>query len=326
MPYQDELKAAITAVRKAVNLCRNAASRLENVSAIEKKDRTPVTLADFGSQAVVTGVMQSAFPADPIVGEETAEVLREDPDFGRKVLELVRCEEKTATLHKVITVIDSAVHETDFTGRFWTLDPIDGTKGFLRRDQYAVALALVQDGEVVLGVLGCPNFSVSPNSFLAGKGCIFHAVKGQGAWMQGLGDDISQPISVDTVTDTTHARFCESYESAHASHDTHLRISAALGMTAAPVRIDSQVKYAAVARGDASIYLRIPKSKTYREKIWDHAAGSVIVQEAGGRVTDFQGHSIDFSAGKLLRNNRGIVATNGLLHRKVLDAIALVAI
>ena len=322
MPYQDELTAAITAVRKAINLCRNAAGRLENVSAIEKKDRTPVTLADFGSQAVITTVMQSAFPADPIVGEETAEVLREDPDFGRKVLELVRGEEKTATLHKLITVIDSAVHETDFTGRFWTLDPIDGTKGFLRGDQYAVALALVENGEVVLGVLGCPNFSVSPNSSSTEKGCIFHAVKGQGAWMQGLGGDTEQSISVDIVADTKHAGLCESYEPAHASHDTHLKISAALGMTAPPVRIDSQVKYAAIARGDASIYLRIPKSKTYQEKIWDHAAGSVIVQEAGGRVTDFQGDSIDFSAGKLLNNFRGIVATNGHLHQKVLDAIA----
>ena len=322
MPYQDELKAGITAVKKAIRLCRNAESRLEKVSAIEKKDRTPVTLADLGSQAVITTVLQSAFPVDPIVAEETADSLRKNPDFGQQVLKLIQCEERIDTLSKVIAVIDSAVHETDFTGRFWTLDPIDGTKGFLRKDQYAVALALVQAGEVVLGVLGCPNFSVSPNSSLAGKGCIFHAVKGQGAWVQGLGDDIAQPVSVDTVTDTTQARFCESYEAAHASHDTHQRISAALGMTAPPVRIDSQVKYAAVARGDASIYLRIPKSKTYQEKIWDHAAGSIIVQEAGGRVTDFQGDAIDFSAGKLLNNFRGIVATNGHLHQKVLDAIA----
>src|SRR5690606_7196762 len=43
------------------------------------------------------------------------------------------------------------------SARYWTLDPIDGTKGFLRGDQYAIALALIERGEVVLGVLGCPN-------------------------------------------------------------------------------------------------------------------------------------------------------------------------
>ena len=59
-------------------------------------------------------------------------------------------------------------------GRYWTLDPIDGTKGFLRGDQYAVALGLIDDGEVILGVLGCPNLPNSDGS----RGAIFSAVEG----------------------------------------------------------------------------------------------------------------------------------------------------
>ena len=104
----------------------------------------------------------------------------------------------------------------------------------------------------------------------------------------------------------------------------HQRISSILGITNPPLRLDSQVKYAAIARGDASIYFRLPRLTGYLEKIWDHAAGTIIVEEAGGKVTDFYGQTIDFSAGKRLKNNKGIIASNGHLHRKVLEAVSQV--
>lgn len=63
----------------------------------------------------------------------------------------------------------------------WTLDPIDGTKGFLRGGQYAVCLALVVDSVVQLGVMGCPNLPISSSDPDGQKGCLFVAVKGQGA-------------------------------------------------------------------------------------------------------------------------------------------------
>ena len=94
-----------------------------------------------------------------------------------------------------------------------------------------------------------------------------------------------------------------------------------LGITVPPYRIDSQCKYAAVARGDASIYLRLPTKKGYEEKIWDHAAGSIVIQEAGGRATDVRGDELDFSLGRTLRNNLGVVVTNGVLHDCVVAAV-----
>jgi 3'(2'), 5'-bisphosphate nucleotidase len=89
------------------------------------------------------------------------------------------------------------------------------------------------------------------------------------------------------------------------------------------VRLDSQAKYGVVARGDAAIYLRLPSPKQpdYREKIWDHAAGALIVQEAGGRVTDALGSDLDFSYGHKLEKNRGIIVSNGQLHPAILGAI-----
>ena len=63
----------------------------------------------------------------------------------------------------------------------WTIDPIDGTKGFLRGEQYAVCLSLIVDSIVQVGVIGCPNLPVNPENPEQGTGCIFVAVRGQGA-------------------------------------------------------------------------------------------------------------------------------------------------
>jgi 3'(2'), 5'-bisphosphate nucleotidase len=95
-----------------------------------------------------------------------------------------------------------------------------------------------------------------------------------------------------------------------------------VGIVNEPHRIDSQAKYAAVARGDAALYLRHSLSKTYIEKVWDHAAGVIVTEEAGGRVTDVHGQPLDFTAGRQLERNTGIVASNRLIHDRVLAAIA----
>jgi 3'(2'), 5'-bisphosphate nucleotidase len=88
--------------------------------------------------------------------------------------------------------------------------------------------------------------------------------------------------------------------------------------------MDSQAKYAAVARGDAALYLRLPspKSPDYREKIWDHAAGALIVQEAGGTVTDMYGQLLDFASDYKMNDNFGVVVSNGSVHSAVIEAIA----
>jgi 3'(2'), 5'-bisphosphate nucleotidase len=75
-----------------------------------------------------------------------------------------------------------------------------------------------------------------------------------------------------------------------------------------------------VARGDASIYLRIPRGG-YRENVWDHAAGVLVVEEAGGRVCDVDGRPLDFTTGRRLTANRGIVAAPAAIHPQVVDAV-----
>ena len=321
MAYEQELTIALAAVKKAAALCSQVQQKLVTSETIIKKDKSPVTVADLGSQAVICLELLKHFESDPIVAEEDVDILRANQDMTRRVHQLVtaHAEENISSEH-MLEAIACSSHNVDFTKRYWTIDPIDGTKGFLRKQQYAIALALIDNGQVVLGVLGCPNYAFDQDRS-SGPGSIFYAVKGQGACAQSLDTGKQRKITTDSITEGCRAKFCESVESAHASHEEHAHIATALNITAPPFRIDSQAKYAAVARGDASIYLRLPRSNSYREKIWDHAAGAIIVEQAGGRVSDFSGQPLDFTCGELLEKNMGVVATNGIIHDRVLAAI-----
>jgi 3'(2'), 5'-bisphosphate nucleotidase len=323
MAYEAEREVAVAAVEQASRLCRSVQANLVSEASMDKQDKSPVTVADFGAQAVVTHALVRAFPDLPMVGEEDASALREADNAGlrERVEESVCAIDPGIDRAQVLDLIDYGVHGGGPTGRHWTLDPIDGTKGFLRRDQYAVALGLIEDGEVVLGVLGCPNLPVRADDPDGPRGCLFVAAKGHGASMRPLGGGDEQKVHVTDVTDPSKASFCESVEKAHSSQSDSARVAEKLGITVPPYRIDSQCKYAAVARGDASIYLRLPTRKGYEEKIWDHAAGSIVITEAGGRVTDVRGRDLDFSIGRTLRDNLGVIVTNGAVHDAVVAAV-----
>jgi len=85
--------------------------------------------------------------------------------------------------------------------------------------------------------------------------------------------------------------------------------------------MDSQAKYGSIARGAGDIYLRLPVRADYQEKIWDHAAGDIIVREAGGEVTDTLGRRLDFSKGRTLKENKGVVAAPKAIHGHILEVV-----
>jgi 3'(2'), 5'-bisphosphate nucleotidase len=312
--FEAERRAAVEAVVEAAWVCRAVQSEISPES-LSKRDKSPVTVADFASQALVCRRLAEQFPDDPIVAEEDAAELRdaENAAITHAVVRQVRGLRHAATVDDACAWIDLGGAETNLK-RFWTLDPIDGTKGFLRKEQYAIALALIVEGRVVLAALGCPNLS---------GGTIYIAVRGQGAFVRLLGGDGSEhPVRVSSCQDSSAARFCESVESGHSAHGDSEKLAARIGITRPPVRLDSQAKYAVVARGEAELYLRLPTRADYLERIWDHAAGALIVEEAGGTVTDIDGKPLDFTRGRELAGNRGVVVGNPSLHSQVIRAIA----
>jgi 3'(2'), 5'-bisphosphate nucleotidase len=313
-----ERTVAIEAVRAASRLCRSVRESFSEALATQKADRSPVTVADLGSQVLISLALGAAFPDDPVMGEEDASQVRGDaPGAIREALgQQLSVASPGLELPDIEAALERCSGAGGPTGRWWTLDPVDGTKGFLRGGQYAVALALVEAGEVRLGVLGCPNLERADGR----TGSLFVAERGGGTWELPLdGDPTPTRITVAPISDPSQARYAESLEAAHSAQDEAGVIAERLGITEAPLRLDSQAKYGLVARGDASVYLRIPRGG-YVENIWDHAAGAIVVTEAGGIVTDVDGAPLDWTTGRRLTRNRGIIAAPAAIHGAVVAA------
>jgi 3'(2'), 5'-bisphosphate nucleotidase len=279
-------------------------------------------VADFASQAVVAQGLEQAFPNDPLVAEEDAAALRNSPGELEQVQRFVTRSIPGAQAEAVCAWIDRGMATP--RRRFWTLDPIDGTKGFLRGDQYAVALALLVDGQVQVAALGCPVLSEARRPDLYGAGCLVLAVRGQGAWTTPLADPGPfERLQVSDIQQPERARLLRSYEAGHTNVGQIDELTQALGSRAEPVRMDSQAKYAVLASGGGELLVRLlsPAKPDYREKIWDQAAGALVLEEAGGMITDLSGAPLDFNAGRTLARNRGVLASNGRLHAAALRAL-----
>ena len=324
MNYIQERQIAVEAVTRAATLCQQVRAEMVGVDRLEKGDRSPVTIADFGSQALVCRLLAEAFPADSIVAEEDSSDLQQHPEMLAQVSRYVQRFEPEATAETVCRWIDAG--NGSVGERYWTLDPIDGTKGFLRNDQYAIALALVEQGQVKVAALACPALPLSLDQPTGVSGSLFVAVRGEGVAQTQLGRHEFRPIQVNREKGAAGSRFVESVESAHGHHDLQQAVARAVGISRPSLRMDSQAKYGAVARGDATLYLRLPspKSPDYREKIWDHAAGALLVEEAGGRVTDMASRPLDFDSGQKMVRNRGVVVSNGALHPAVIEVLSRV--
>ena len=324
--HPPELQFALEAVRQASLLVKQI-QKEQATLALTKDDLSPVTVADFASQALVGKLLDERFPYDVLVAEEDAAALRTPAEEVAlaKVKYYVGTRNPGTTADQVLAWIDRGGQET--AASYWTLDPIDGTKGFLRGDQYAVALALVVRGEVQVGVLGCPNLSRGARLDPGGPGSLVYAVRGEGAWTTPLENPgEADRLHVSDTYDPSQARMLRSFESGHTNIGQIDHLAAALKVGVEPVRMDSQPKYAVLAAGAGELYLRLlsPAKPDYREKIWDQAAGSILVEEAGGRVTDLHNTPLDFTQGRMLTRNRGLLATNGLLHQATLEGLRTV--
>ena len=371
--YEADLRLATEAVRLASKLCRASQLQLrenENTNQTKRdKLESPVTVADLGAQAIVSWALQNLPNSGAVtrndgfslVAEEDSDFLRseEGADLRNRVVDLVNNTLKGSGLKElteaeVLLAIDEGRSEGGSDRRHWVLDPIDGTRGFVGNRQYAIALALLDEGEPVLGVLGCPNLSLEAEDLDArtaaatsssesssssqqedGSGYLFVAEKRRGAYKVGIeieagssgsdaesgapGDILGHRISVDEV-DPNDAVYMESVETKHSDHAFARKVAENSGINKDSLKLDSQVKYGVIASGKASAFMRFP-DLDYKEWIWDHAAGAIIMEEAGGVVTDSEGKKLDFSKGRTLNNGNGIVAAPPKLHRKLIESI-----
>lgn len=312
------LAPALDAIWEASACCERIAAEFQALDHHAKADESPVTIADYCSQALVLERLAALTPDIGVVAEEQGEALRERREMCERVAGFAQRFAPGLTAARLPDVLDRGNHPGGASGCFWTLDPIDGTKGYLRGGQYAIALALIEDGRPVLGFLGCPRYEVEG---LGGVGVVFYGGEGVEAAMVASPGAKARAVRVSEALQTCDARLCESVESGHTSHDRSAELIERLGLSKEVLRMDSQAKYAAVAHGAAGVYMRLPVKKGYREKIWDHAAGVAVIEAAGGKVTDLNGKALDFGLGETLSGNRGVLATNGALHPPALAVL-----
>ena len=371
LPRRTDVLVALAAVRQAGQVARELQpssstsftnqNNNNNIETIQKWDTSPVTVADFAVQAMVLYHLKEAFKLnanhDSFIAEESSQALDQNDTLAELVTNATTNILYNADLVKRAIDLGKEYElwndsDNKRPSRVWCLDPIDGTKGFLRGrregGQYCVALALLEEGIPTIGIMACPNLPSRPDDFNYAwkndetqennegtRGCIFVATKGGGCYQLPFVPGSHPPVPlVVTPNDgstmaTSDARFCIGVE----------RFSDALGQCAGIAKLlhgaegvtaegeiinarkfDSMAKYGVLARAGAEFYVRLPKPG-YLEWIWDHAAGHVVITEAGGKMTDTNGDEVDFSLGaKMSDKVKGVLASNGGIFHDALVA------
>lgn len=342
-PFAYERAVAEAAVLRAAILTKKVQSSVKEVS---KEDKSPVTAADFAAQAVLIAALRNLFPKDAFVGEEDSAQLRDDEGLQQWVFDLVSKSSdvvvpgsgeklaKPENIEEMLCMIDLGGRgKGGSTGRFWVMDPVDGTKTFLRGHQYAVSLSLVEDGKEVVGVLCCPNLRlkegrvVEDNVDTDGLGIMLSAVKGQGVTVRTLNNDAILPPALPLETleapgDLKDLHIVDSRNSAALRHDIIQDLAQRFGAQYPGTEVwSSHMRYASLILGGADAQIRVPVSPKSKVCIWDHVGAQLIFTEVGGKITDLDGKPIDFGVGRELSGNRGMIVAREGVHGKILSIV-----
>ena len=184
--------------------------------------------------------------------------------------------------------------------RVWIIDPIDGTAGFVKKDgDFAVQIGLAVDGVAVVGVV-----------FLPFHDSMSYAAKGGGSF-RSIGDDEPQRVHTSDHTDLTQMTLAMTR-----NHPTSRmgRIIEHFGFSKVVKRGSVGLKTGLIATRECDIYIH-PSPRT---KLWDTCGPQIILEEAGGRMTDIFGGEMRYDRAKL-QNYNGILATNGASHETAVD-------
>jgi len=232
MRNEDLLGLAVrlaVAASAAINAVRAAGFAVEH-----KRDHSPVTVADRIAEALIVEGLRDATPDIPVVAEEAVAAGQADVP----------------------------------SGRFWLVDPLDGTAEFTEgHDSFAVNIGLVEDGRPILGAVALPA-----------TGEVFAGIVGQGAWKRDASGE--RPIAVRPIPATGATAMV----SRRHDHDPRILDFLAERQVVSVTSIGSAEKFCRLAEGSADYYPRRgPTSE------WDTAAPEAVLIAAGGRMADWSG-------------------------------------
>ena len=197
---------------------------------------------------------------------------------------------------------DDAIEIRTARSRVWMIDPIDGTWGFINKDgDFGVQIGLTEGGEATLGVV-----------FLPVHNQLFYATKDDGAYLI-EGDDAPRRLAVSGKTDFKDMIIAVSRN--HLSPKMK-RVSQAFRFKAVVQRGSVGLKVGLIARERADLYIHLSP----RTKFWDSCAPQIILEEAGGRMTDIFGAPIRYDLHDV-QNHNGILASNGAAHDAAVEKL-----
>lgn len=310
LSLEREKAFCIETARKAANICLRA----PKLKAFTKQDLSPVSAADMAVQATVLKTLREAFPEDVLTAEEEPDDFLADGTFrsavenlaGMNIAEIVQYTEKRARPGY----------------RCWTLDPIDGTKGFLSGKGYAVGLALLDSGasnigNPLLGALTLPFEGVTLLGNVAESHLEEIALDGLSGAALNYGEPFhslaANPIDVTIARGPWLLSGIDDLVLSNRPPWTFLCCG-------------SLIKYAAVARRYAVALVQVLKGGTAH--VWDHGAGIAVVLASGGMVSDEHGRPVMAGCGlnrrelRIHDGARAIVATaRGVNHEEVCSEV-----
>lgn len=254
MPHSRFLRTAIEAARAGEVIIRHYYQG--NLGVQIKADRTPVTVADLETEQAIKNILQAAFPDHGFYGEETGQ--------------------------------DRAGAE--YT---WLVDPIDGTKSFVRESPFfSTQIALMRGDEFILGVSNAPLFNE-----------LAYAEVGGGAFLN------DRPVRISDIQDPGEATLSLGNIKTLAGDRRWTAVGNLIRQFNRTRGYGDFFHYHQLAAGKLDVVIESDIS------ILDVAALSVIVREAGGQATDLQGRPLGL-------NSTTILASNGRLHQGMLEALA----
>jgi len=293
--YFKELSLAIYLVNQASKITEWF--RTKKFPSFIKKDDSPVTLADFASQIFIISTIKKYFPEDQIIAEEESSVFI-DSDAENIIKKCYTS--LNITFEEIL--IETLNYRGSSSKRQWTVDPIDGTKGFQKSLAYAIGIGFMIQAEPTICAIGVPNYK---NTNLT----IFSAEKNNGAKIS-YGDQNFSKISVSNKKEIKKFRICHSL---HYNKPWVLNFVRSLGVTNF-IPLDSMAKLCMIADGSSELYIKPMNMK--RSFTWDFLPGELLVKEAGGMITDIRGNPIQYINDKCKITAPGLIASNGIKHEQ----------
>jgi 3'(2'), 5'-bisphosphate nucleotidase len=254
-----EAKGLQELLPRVVEIAREAGEAVMRVyaevnPAVEyKRDNSPLTEADLASHAIIDAGLRRIAPEWPVLSEESKEIPFDERRGWR---------------------------------RFWLVDPLDGTKEFLKRNgEFTVNIALMEEGRPILGVVYAPAMER-----------MYYAARGAGAWKAEGGT-----VAAIGIGRAAHGRTRVVMSRSHGSGEENLERFTGGDAECEFVNMGSSLKFCLVAEGAADVY---PRTGPTME--WDTAAAQCVVEQAGGTVTDLEGNRMGYNKAVLV--NPGFVA------------------